>query len=344
MAQNYDMDALFHPKVELGSEKTSKTNPGEYSPTADKGQNGIYKSIIRFVSWWQDPQHSITDKWVCWLVDPVTNRGKLVDCPSSVGKPSPLQDMFFKLRKSESVQEQKKSEIFSRKHQSIAIIQVIQDVQNKEAEGKLLIWKFGKKISEKIEAEKKPVFGEPHEPFDLLDGKAFALIITKVSGYNNYDSAKFLDKKIPLLLPLDKNSKLVPFGTEGLKLYPINENTPRETVFNFLKDNSPDLSKYAFKEWDQETHEYVNQVILAVTGQTPSSGFADVRNSKSNTPQAPTAPQKTGSGITSSELSLEDLNTGSSIGSSLSDLSLPDLNTSNDFGLSGDLNDALGNL
>ena len=336
MAQNYDMDALFHPKVELGTEKVSKTNAGEYSPTADKGQNGIYKSIIRFVSWWQDPQHSISDKWVCWLVDPVTNRGKLVDCPSSVGKPSSLQDMFFKLRKSESVQEQKKSEIFSRKHQSTAIIQVIQDAQNKEAEGKLLIYRFGKKISEKIEAEKKPVYGEPHEPFDLLDGKAFALIITKVSGFNNYDQSK--------LLPMDKDAKVVPFGTEGLKLYPINERTPREIVFNFLKDNSPDLGKYAFQEWDQETREYVNQVILAVTGQIPSTGFADVRNNKTNSSQTPVTPQKTGSGITSSELSLEDLDNSSSIGSSLPNLDLPELNTGNDFGLPGDLNDALGNL
>jgi hypothetical protein len=342
MSTNYDMDALFHPKVEIGSEKPSK-NLTEYNPTADKGQNGVYKSIIRFVTWWQDPQHSISDKWVCWLVDPVTNRGKLVDCPSSVGKPSPLQDMFFKLRKSESVQEQKKSEIFSRKHQSTAIIQVIKDDQNKDAEGKLFIWKFGKKVSEKIEAEKKPVYGEPHEPFDLLDGKAFALIITKVSGFNNYDQSKFLDKKIPLLLPMDKDGKVAPISAET-KLQPINERTPREIVFNYLKDNSPDLSKYAFQEWDQEVREYVNQVILAVTGQTPSSGFADVRNNKTSAPQAPQASKTSGSGITSSELSLDDLDTASSLGSGMPNLDLPDLNTTNDFGLPGDLNDALGNL
>lgn len=343
MAQNYDMDALFHPKVEMGIEKPQK-NLSEYAPSADRGQNGIYKSIIRFVSWWQDPQHSITDKWVCWLVDPVTNRGRLVDCPSSVGKPSPLQDMFFKLRKSESVQEQKKSEIFSRKHQSTAIIQVIQDGQNKEAEGKLLIWKFGKKISEKIEAEKKPVYGEPHEPFDLLDGKAFALIVTKVSGFNNYDQSKFLDKKIPLLLPLNKDGQVVPFGTEGLTLRPINERTPRETVFNFLKEQSPDLTKYAFKEWDQDMHDYVNQVIVAVTGQIPSNAYADVRNSGgAKAPVAPQKPQQSAGGITTSELSLDDLNIGSTLGT-LPNLELPNLNINNDFGIGGDLDDALGTL
>jgi hypothetical protein len=325
MNENYDLNSLFHPNVEIGG--SDSKNSIEYSPTADKGQSGVYKSLIRFVAWWQDPQHSIYEKWVSWLVDPLTNRGRFIDCPSSIGKPSVLQDMFFKLRKSESVQERQKSEIFSRRHSFTAIIQVIKDDQNKEAEGKLFIYKFGKKIFEKIEAEKKPVIGEPHEPFDLLDGKIFALVVTKVAGFNNYDQSRFLDKKVPLLLPDAKSGKLLP----------INEKTSRETVFNFLKENSPDLTKYAFREWDQETHDYVNQVINAVTGQTPSTTYADVRN----------APQKQGvpksSGITATDLSLEDLNVSGGLGS-LSNLDLPDLPSTNDFGISGDLDDALNSI
>ena len=329
MTENYNLDDLFHPKVNMG--ETQSSNFAEYQPSADKGQNGVYKSIIRFVTWWQDPQHSIVDKWVCWLVDPVTDRGRMVDCPSSVGKPSPLQDMFFKLRKSESIQDQKKAEIFSRKHTYAAIIQVIKDDQNKELEGKLLIYKFGKKIFEKLEAEKKPVIGEPHEPFDLIDGKAFALVITKVAGFNNYDQSRFLDNKIPLLLP----------NEEG-KLIPINRNSSREAVFNFLKENSPDLGKYGYKEWDQVVHDYVNQVIVAVTGQVPSSGYADVRNA----PQAPAAkpqqPVQPSTGITSTEISIDDLDTGSLGG--LPSLDLPDINTTPEIGIPGDLDEALKGL
>jgi len=329
MSENYNLDDLFHPKVEMGDKPSSAY--AEYQPSADKGQNGIYKSIIRFVTWWQDPQHSISDKWVCWLVDPVTNRGRMVDCPSTVGKPSPLQDMFFKLRKSESIQDQKKAEIFSRKHTYAAVVQIIKDDQNKDLEGALLIYKFGKKIFEKLEAEKKPVIGDPHEPFDLIDGKAFALIITKVSGFNNYDQSKFIDKKIPLLLP----------NEEG-KLIPINLNTPREQVFNFLKENSPDLSKYGYKEWDQEVHDYVNQVIVATTGQVPSSAYADVRNLPQQPASKAQPQQPISTGITSSEISLDELNTGGLSG--LPDLDLPDLNTSSDLGIGGDLDDALKGL
>lgn len=330
MAENYDMDALFHPKVDIGS--STLGNAEEYNPSADKGQNGVYKSVVRFVAWWQDPQHSIFEKWVSWLVDPITNRGRFVDCPSSIGKSSPLQDMFFKLRKSESVSEQKKSEIFSRRHSFAAIVQVIKDDQNKDLEGKLMVWKFGKKIFDKIEAEKKPVIGEPHEPFDLLDGKAFALVVTKVSGFNNYDQSKFLDKKIPLLLPDEKTGKLLP----------INEKTSRELVFNFLKEKSPDLNKYAFKEWDQETHDYVNQVITAVTGETPSTAYAGVRNAPQS-PMKPTSTNNKSTGITATDLSLDDIT--ANIGDALPNLDdLPEINTSNDFGITGDLDDALNSI
>jgi len=346
MSTNYNLDDLFHPNVEI-KDKSSKSE-GEYNPSAEKGQNGVYKSIIRFVPWWQDPTHSYTSKWSSWLVDPVTNRGRMVDCPSSVGKPSILQEMFFKLRNSESIQEQKKAEIFSRRPVYSTIIQVIKDDQNKELEGKLLVYTFGKKIFEKILAEKKPVIGEPHEPYDLINGKAFALVITKVAGFNNYDQSRFLDKRIPLLIP-DENGKLIP----------INEKTPREVVFNFLKENSPDLSKYGYKEWDEETHEYVNQVILAVTGKNVSTTVADIRNSNKNALESKSSKtsSSSSSGISTSELSLDDLSANESFSpDSLPDLKLPDLDISksvgpnvrgdkdDDLGIGGDLDDALANL
>lgn len=334
MAENYDMDALFHPKVEISTPKNS--NPLEYSPSADKGKNGIYQSVIRFVSWWQDPQHSYSEKWTCWLVDPVTNRGRSIDCPTTVGKPSPLQDMYFKFKNSESVQEQKKKDIFSRKRQYTAIIQVIKDEQNKELEGKLLTWTFGKKVFDKYEAEKKPIIGEAHEAFDLLDGKAFLLNITKVSGYNNYDQSKFLDQKIPLLISVNN------------KLTPIDQNTPREVVLNFLKENSPDLSIYGYKEWNQEIYNYVNQVITAVSGSPiASNNYANVRNNVNNvnnisfSKDVPINSTPT-SGISTQELSIDDIQFDG--GSGIPSLDLPDLNISNFNGISGNLDDALKNL
>lgn len=321
--ENYD--AFFNP----GVEPTSKSNQTEeYNPSADKGKGGVYQSIIRFIPWYQDPKHgSIQEKWVSYLVDPVTQRGRYIDCPSSVGKPSPLQDIYWKLRKSESIQMQKLAQNFSRRHSYASLVQVIRDENNPEAEGKIMIFRYGVKIWEKINAELKPVIGEAQDPFDTLNGKAFALVITKVSGFNNYDQSKFVDKKIPLCIP----------NAEG-KLIPINVSSDKKTVFEWVKTNSPDLSKYAYKEWDQDTYDYVNHVILAVTGEGQvSQKYASVVNKETKN-----VPSKS-SGITSSEISVESLHNESNSEFEIPDLNL-DMPSGSSNGIAGDLDDIIGKM
>ena len=323
MTENSNYEALFKPNVEV--REPSSRNAEEYTPSADKGQGGIYKAIIRFVPWYKDPTHgSIQEKWVAWLEDPITQKGRSVDCPSSVGKPSPLQDMYWKLKKSDNVSMQKKADIFSRRHTFASLIQVIKDQQQPELEGKILVYRYGVKIWEKINAELKPLIGEKHDPFDILQGKAFALVITKVSGFNNYDQSKFLsgqNERIPLCIP------------KGGKLNPISEQSNKQEVFTWVKDNSPDLGKYSFQEWDNDTYDYVNHVITAVTGQaTKSQNFADVKNNKKGG----------GESITSQDLNLEDLETGES--HDFPKLNLPDFGTVSDHGISGSLDDVLKNL
>lgn len=322
---NENFDALFTPNVEV-KEQTSK-NADEYSPSADKGSNSIYQAVIRFVPWWQDPTHgSIVEKWTAWLEDPVTQRGRLVDCPSSVGKQSILQDMYFKLKKSDNVAMQKKADVFSRRHSFASLIQVIKDKHNPELDGKILVYRYGVKIWEKIQAELKPMLGDKHDPFDIINGKPFALVITKVSGYNNYDQSKFLNQKIPLCIP----------NSEG-KLIPINADSDKKKVFEWVKENSPDLSKYEYKEWDQDTHDYVNHVIAAVTGQVNvSQNYAGVVNKEIDK-------SASSQGITSQELNIDDIDTG--ISTELPDLDLPDVDSpSSDQGIGGDLDDVLKNL
>jgi len=287
--ENYEN--LFNPQVDMGD---SKKLTDDYQVGADKGKNGVYQSIIRFVPWYQNPKNSIQEKWVSWLVDPVTLKGRFIDCPSSVGKQSLLQDMYWKLKKSESVQEQKKADVFSRRQNFSTLIQIIKDENQPELEGKIMVYRFGRKIWEKVNAELKPIIGEPHNPFDLLNGKVFGLVITKVADFNNYDQAKFFDKVIPLCIP-DADGTLVP----------ITPSTDKKMVFEYLKENSPDLTKYAYREWDQETFDYVNQVILTVTGQANvSSNYAVVSETIQ---QSNPIPQSESAGITSTEILLEDL-------------------------------------
>ena len=333
-----NIDALFNPQVDT---KEQQKTTEEYSPSAAKGSNNTYKAVIRFIPWWDQPKNSIIDKWTSFLVDPVTERGRYVDCPSSIGEKSILQEMYFKLKKSENVALQNQAQVFSRRHQYASLVQVIKDPHNKEAEGKILVFRYGVKIWEKINAQLKPVMGQPHNPFDIINGKPFALVITKVSGYNNYDQSGFLNEHLPLCIPDDKG-----------ELQPISATSDKQFIFNWVKENSPNLDKYGFKEWDQDTHAYVNSVIAAVTGQSVApAATAAVKNESSGIGAAPTqqapAASEPAAGITTTDINVEDLTTD--IDTNIGDITVPSLDNKEEEapqsgGVLGNLDDLMSNI
>lgn len=77
----------------------------------------------------------------------------------------------------------------------IANILVISDPSNPENEGQVKLFKFGKKIFDKISEAMNPEFADetPVNPFDLWEGANFKLKIRKVEGYRNYDKSEFSD-------------------------------------------------------------------------------------------------------------------------------------------------------
>ena len=72
-------------------------------------------------------------------------------------------------------------------------IQVVKDPKHPENEGKVFLYKYGKKIHDKILAAMQPEFQDetPVNVFDLWEGANFKLKIKKVAGYWNYDSSEF---------------------------------------------------------------------------------------------------------------------------------------------------------
>ena len=81
-----------------------------------------------------------------------------------------------------------------------ANIYVVQDKANPQNEGKVFLYKFGKKIFDKIMEAMQPEFEDetPINPFDFWQGANFKLKLKKVAGYWNYDSSEF-DRVSPLL-------------------------------------------------------------------------------------------------------------------------------------------------
>jgi hypothetical protein len=72
-------------------------------------------------------------------------------------------------------------------------IYVVSDPKHPENEGKTFLFKFGKKIFDKITEAMQPAFEDeqPINPFDFWNGANFKLKIRKVDGYWNYDKSEF---------------------------------------------------------------------------------------------------------------------------------------------------------
>ena len=80
-----------------------------------------------------------------------------------------------------------------RKLSYYANILVVSDPKHPENEGKVFLYKFGKKIFDKITEAMNPAFEDEKavNPFDFWEGANFKLKIRKVDGYWNYDKSEF---------------------------------------------------------------------------------------------------------------------------------------------------------
>jgi len=80
-----------------------------------------------------------------------------------------------------------------RKLNYIANVYIVSDPKHPENEGKIKLFKFGKKIFDKISEAMNPQFEDetPINPFDMWKGANFKLKIRKVEGYQNYDKSEF---------------------------------------------------------------------------------------------------------------------------------------------------------
>ena len=80
-----------------------------------------------------------------------------------------------------------------RKLTYVSNIYVVKDPANPENEGKVFLFKYGKKIFDKLTAAMQPEFEDEEaiDPFDFWQGANFKLKAKNVAGYRNYDSSEF---------------------------------------------------------------------------------------------------------------------------------------------------------
>ncbi len=174
-------------KISKGSE--SYKDDRFWSPERDKSGNGY--AVIRFLP----PAEGEDLPWARMFSHGFQGKGGwfIENCPTTLGLPCPVCEGNNELWNSGVESDKEIARQRKRKLSYISNIYVVSDPANKQNEGKVFLYKYGKKIFDKISEKMKPQFEDesPMNPFDFWEGANFKLKIRTVQGYVNYDKSEF---------------------------------------------------------------------------------------------------------------------------------------------------------
>ena len=147
-----------------------------------------------------------SDKTGMWYVE---------DSPLTIGGKDPVADYVRPFWNTGIDSDKEYARTFKKNTNYYSNIYVVKDPQHPENEGKVFLFRYGKKIYDKILQASQPdeSFGDdPIDPFDLFSGNGadFRLKVTTVQKYANYDSSSFTQRKALM------NSEGKPFSDEEL--------------------------------------------------------------------------------------------------------------------------------
>lgn len=161
-----------------------------WQPTVDKAGNGY--AVIRFLAAPKGEEMPWVRVWTHGFKGP-TGKWYIENSLTTIGKPDPVSEMNSELWDSGTEANKNIARDQKRRLSYIVNVLVIQDPSNPANEGKVKLFKFGKKIFDKIKDSMQPEFPgeEPVNPFDFWKGANFKLKIRNVEGYRNYDKSEF---------------------------------------------------------------------------------------------------------------------------------------------------------
>ena len=179
------------------TKEKSYGNDGEWKPTVDKAGNGY--AVIRFLPAPAGEDLPWVRYWDHGFKGP-TGRWYIENSLTSIGQKDPVSDMNSYLWNTGRDEDKDIARQRKRRLHYVSNILVVTDSGNPENEGKVFLYKYGKKIFDKIMDVMQPQFADetPVNPFDFWGGANFKLKIRQVEGYRNYDKSEF-DASAPLL-------------------------------------------------------------------------------------------------------------------------------------------------
>ena len=176
-------------KPEDQSNKRKYEDDRFWKPELDKTGNGF--AVIRFLPavenedlpWQRVWSHAFQDKGGWYIENSLT----------TLSQKDPVSEENTRLWNTGLDSDKEIARKRKRKLSYYSNILVVSDPKHPDNEGKVFLFKFGKKIFDKITEAMQPAFDDeqPINPFDFWKGANFKLKIRKVDGYWNYDKSEF---------------------------------------------------------------------------------------------------------------------------------------------------------
>ena len=177
-------------------DKKSYNDDNYWKPELDKSGNGY--AVVRFLPTPTDEEMP----WVSYFDHGFQGPGGwyIEKSLTTIGKKDPVSDYNTQLWNTgiEANREQARKQ--KRRLHYVSNIYVVSDPKNPDNEGKVFMYRYGKKIFEMLKEAISPAFEDESaiNPFDLRgEGANFKIKIRKVDGYWNYDKSEF-DAQAPL--------------------------------------------------------------------------------------------------------------------------------------------------
>ena len=282
--QRGNFDNLIKEVEKISNPKSNfkKGDDREWKPTVDSAGNGY--AVVRFlplspgagetdVPWVRIFNHGFQGPGGKWYIE---------NSLTTLNKQDPVSELNTELWNSGVEANKEIARKQKRRLNYWANILIVEDPSNPASEGQVFIYKFGKKIFDKIQDVMKPEFQDekPVNPFDFWEGANFKLKIRQVEGYRNYDKSEFDTPK--------------PLAEDDAKI---------EAVWNKQHDLGSLVSPDQFKSYE----ELKNKLDMVLGGKTiPTAETITATTDTAEAPQAPVMAAPVQPGVVESDSSDED--------------------------------------
>jgi hypothetical protein len=291
---NENIDDLFNGGLDskmdfLNEQKTTTNNDGIYrvdlSKVKDKKRG--WRSVVRLL-----PNLTKEGKVGQMAIEKIThfvdikNPRELAgwfDSPKNFNEKCALTDLYYTMTNSKNAVliEKARQLKYSKKYYSYVL--VVEDEQQPELVGKIMIFQYGKTIKDKISQEKNgEISGVPCNVFDLAEGKDFVLIVKEIQTgdetYPDYKMSTF--KSETTSLPVFKNGVFKNVPTIEIDGKVRVKPEAQSIVKDFLTDREHDLEEYAPKRLTDEQNGKINEIVNFLTGKASSSFSATKTETK----------------------------------------------------------------